>query len=261
MAHPEGTKAWRKSHRRKWRDGSSYRSLNLLQREILRWVEDNADDQGRTPPTGQHYLAKLLSSAREVISRDQIQRAVVGLEKSGLVLREPHSVPHKDPHKEPHKIATVYVRANFAEYQTNESEPHKDPHKVSGGEPRLGGRRGRSGRETTEGAEAPPAAGWQALIATLTTAWQGRYPGTQLVWAGRDFKALKTLLGSIPEAEIVRRFSNYLTNPDPFYAGHPVTTFCSQVNRFVAAPVRAAGFAVAESHESFAARGGGTQSW
>lgn len=259
MAAHDSTRPWRKSHRRKYREGSTYRDLTLLQRELLRWIEDNADDQGRAGPTTERWLAQVFSSRYETISRDAVHRASVALERVGLALREPHQEPHLSPHLAP----TVYVRVNWDKYQDKPESPHQEPHrKVDDSRTDL--EEVSRGLKKKMGSAADAAApGWQELVAGLDGCWTATYQGQKYVWQGRDFKAMKALRKSIPDAEILRRFGNYLSNRDPFYAGHPVGLFCSQVNRFVAGAVPdiRVGSAPAESHESFRARGGGVQPW
>lgn len=256
---PDGTRAWRKSWRKRWREGSSYRSLTVLQRVVLGWIEDNADDQGRAGPTTERWLAQVMSSRHERVSRDAIHRAIVGLERAGLVSK----YPHQEPHQEPHLAPTVYVRVNWEEYQGKADDPHQEPHSMLDGPRTDLAEVSRSKQRKKNGAASAAQPGWQELIAGINGCWTATYQGQKYVWQGRDFKALKALRASLADDEILRRFGIYLANRDAFYSGHPVGNFCSQVNRFVAGalPSIRIGSAPAESHDAFKARGGGIQPW
>jgi hypothetical protein len=236
MAHPDGTRAWRKSWRKKWREGSSYRSLTSIQKVVLAWVEENADDDGRAGPTTERWLAGVLSSPREKVSRDAIHRAMAALIRAGLVSKH----PHQEPHQEPHLAPTVYVRTNWKEYQDKQDDPHQDTHRlVDDTRTYLAEEsRGKQKKQKTTAPEAPLPEGtdWSGLVAAMSKAWADRYGGAKFVWLGKDWKTLRALVVSLTDTEVWRRWEIYLANTDKFYTGHPLDLFASQVSRFVVAP-------------------------
>jgi hypothetical protein len=241
-SHPDGTKAWRKGWRKRWREGSSFRALSPLARMLLIWIEDNADDEGMAGPTTERWLAGLMSCPSEKVSRDAIHRAASALIRAGLVSKR----PHLDPHHKPRLAPTVYVRANWKEYQGAKEEPHLDPH-LENRDTRTylaEEGRGKQKKQKTTAPEAPlpPGTQWQELLEAMCREWGLLYTGKKLVLLGKDFKPLRALVVSLTDDEVYRRWQIYLTNSDPFYTGHPVSLFCSQVNRFVVAPAREASF-------------------
>ena len=107
---PPDTRAWRKSWRKRWRRGSSYRDLTLLQRELLRYIEDNAGDDGSILAT-RDQLSEALSSPREIVSRDAVRCATAALSHKGLILTTQQTTQNST------RTITRYVRVNFREYQ------------------------------------------------------------------------------------------------------------------------------------------------
>ena len=245
MTHPVGTKAWRKGWRKRWHEGSSYRQLTLLQRVLLHWVEENANDEGMAGPTTRVWLAKLMSCPSERVSKSSVHRAAVTLERAGMVRREAGQVPGRVPGHAP----MLYIRENWAEYQDKPDKAGQDPGKVMSDtrddlaeEGRREQKKQKKEETTPPEAALPPDTDWPELLKAMTESWATRHGGKKLALLGRDFKPLRALVVSLTDVEVWRRWEIYLANPDPFYTGHPVSLFCSQVNRFVDAPAREPSF-------------------
>jgi hypothetical protein len=242
LAHPDGTRAWRKAWRKRWHEGSSYRQLTCLQRELLRWIEENADDDGRAGPTTFVWLARLLSCPTERVSKSAVHRASVALEKAGMVRREAGQAPGRAPGHGP----MSYVRENWSEYQGQPSEVGQPPgRKASDPRDNLAEEgRGKQKKQKTTAPEAPLPEGtdWSGLVAAMSKAWAGRYEGAKFVWLGKDWKTLRALVVSLTDTEVWRRWEIYLANTDKFYTGHPLDLFASHISRFVVAPAPDRGF-------------------
>jgi hypothetical protein len=118
-----------------------------------------------------------------------------------------------------------------------QDQPRDQPRDNPGADQNKGTKKQEKKKETTAPeAPLPEGTDWSGLLAAMSRVWAEKYDGKKLVLLGRDFKPLRALVVSLTDEEVFRRWANYLGNPDPFYAGHPVGLFVSQVNRFVVAP-------------------------
>jgi hypothetical protein len=259
MAHPDGTKAWRKSWRKRWRDGSSYRGLSVLAREIVRYVEDNADDAGKVTTTIRHLTAVMACrDPRLSPPRMTVWRALQEAVRAEILRTDAGQQAGQQAGHAP----TTITRVNFREYQEREEGSGTTSGTGLEAEAGLSGRREqkKAEKKTTpaEAGERAPHPDWHALIEAINGAWTQKHKA-KLVWHGKDWKPLRALLESVGADEIIRRWTNYLANDDKFYAGHPLGLFLSQVNRFVVGRVEQPSFR--EPWEGESPTGPGSPEW
>lgn len=239
-----------------------YQSLGAAQRHVITTVILAANWKASSfwyGPTQIHVNRGELAMAEQTIakragtSRKVVRGVLSKLEAEGFISRKKVHPSGQCP--------TVITIKKYDEYQsiTDEEGQPKGQRRARGGPERGPDRtKGTSGTSKPVVPEEAPAA--PPLKDDLAALWQAKY-GFKPGWTGPDFVQLAALSKRLPDGEVVRRFKNYLASEKPFFVGHPLRKFATNADEFLAAPVRAAGFATAESHESFAARGGGTQPW
>lgn len=83
---------------------------------------------------------------------------------------------------------------------------------------------------------------YQPFVDYAYRAFQAKHEGQSPVWGKRDFQSLKELLGrskSLTEAEMQRRWSNYLASTEAFTMkqGCSLAYFCSKFDSFMVGPL------------------------
>jgi hypothetical protein len=258
---PNGTRPWRKSWRKKWREESTFRSLSPLAKLACIFSEENADDEGQLTSTVRQMADALGGWHHEQkIPRMTMWRAWRELEAAGLWSIQAGRTAEREAGRTP----SVITRLNFKRYQETPKEEGTQPGTQSSEEAGHSSR----GTQTKETKRRPPKAAegtpqTLSLKAELEALWQAKYGHPPASWGAGAYVQLASLAKRIDAAEVIRRFRNYLTTDKPFFAGHPLLKFATNADEFVVGNVRdiRVGSAPAESHESFAARGGGVQPW
>lgn len=202
-------KPWRKSWRKRWLATSSYRRLSLLQREILRYVEENADDTGAVR-VSKRYLADICSSPRERVSPSAVWRAVQALSRDCL-LSCTVDTDRKADRKADHNPWTL-TRVNFKEYQEAKPNPDRDPDRKADQSSR--------GSEKEVSTAGKPADPFRVVMAVLR-AW---LPGVN--FDATDAKTIRARLRDEPPERIIARIFCGMVQRQPraFSAAHALST-------------------------------------
>ena len=104
----------------------------------------------------------------------------------------------------------------------------------------------RSNKKKEKGSAAKPAPSadphYQAFVDYAFRAFQEKHQGQSPSWGNRDFQGLKGLLArnkGLTEAELQRRWSNYLASTEPFTMkqGCSLAYFCSKFDSFMVGPL------------------------
>ena len=227
MGLPEGTRPWRKAWRKRWRDGSSYRQLSLLQREVLRWIEENSDDEGKVTTTSD-YLAQMMSAPRHRVSRSSAHCAVHALVDAGQV------IVHDAGQNTGHAPMTL-VRVRFREYQEQDSDAGQMTGQVTGHEPGSSsrGRQKKAEKKAPRGAPDPRHA---PLVSRLVAVF-AEVKGTPYAFqAGKDAAAVKALLSFGDDAEIEARWRKGLQLGARWPGCHTFAELRAKWNNLAGAP-------------------------
>lgn len=116
---PNQTKAWRKSWRKRWREGSSYRQLSTLERCIVSYVEDNADDEGRVTTTTR-FLAEVMTPmgrGHHQVSNVTVWRAIQRCVELGVLTADVVEKVKQNSQRNSQHGPTTLTRVNYRRYQ------------------------------------------------------------------------------------------------------------------------------------------------
>jgi hypothetical protein len=76
-------------------------------------------------------------------------------------------------------------------------------------------------------------AGHDSFVKHFCACYATKYGREYIFRGGRDGKTVKALITSIKLDKLKLAASRYLANNDPFYAGHDLGRFASDINRFL----------------------------
>jgi hypothetical protein len=206
------------------------------------WRDTEAYVSGKsvTVPRGSALITGRTLAARAGVSRGVVERAMRAFHALGMV-----TFTDLGPGARGGTTVRLVNVLNYRKYQDvpedeagqPQDQPRDQPRDNPGADQNKGTKKQENKKETTPPEAAlPEGTDWSGLLAAMSKAWATKYDGKKLVLLGKDFKPLRSLVCSLTDVEVWRRWEIYLANDDKFYTGHPVALFCSQVNRFVVAP-------------------------